>query len=66
MILLNKKIGERWTQIIGGILTTGGMAGTAFTTEAWQGFLSNSIATGKFIWQQSIRPITARIDCADI
>lgn len=43
---VNKKIGERWLQIAGGLMMTIGIGVTAFSTEAWQALLATSVLGG--------------------
>ncbi|XP_067940055.1 uncharacterized protein [Watersipora subatra] len=45
-IPVKKKLGERWTQCIAGVLMAGGLIATAFTTSAWQGMLLSGVCHG--------------------
>ncbi|XP_067938548.1 uncharacterized protein [Watersipora subatra] len=45
-IPVKKRLGERWTQCIAGVLTAGGLFATAFTTSAWQGMLLSGVCHG--------------------
>ncbi|XP_067940052.1 uncharacterized protein [Watersipora subatra] len=45
-ISVKKKLRERWTQCIAGVLTAGGLIATAFTTSAWQGMLLSGVCHG--------------------
>ncbi|XP_067941998.1 monocarboxylate transporter 9-like [Watersipora subatra] len=43
---MNKKLGNRWLQVIGGVLLSGGIALTAVTSFSWQALLLSGIVSG--------------------
>jgi len=46
---LSRKIGERWLQLLGGILLASGGCLTGFTTAAWQVALLVGVIMGEFV-----------------
>lgn len=46
-VYANKRIGERWMQVIGGTLMTAGIGATAFTTSAAQAIFTTGVCSGK-------------------